>query len=173
MSNQKGATLIELIIYISIVGMILTTISVFLLDVLSYRIKTVAISEIAINGRLIQDRLHDAIRHAQAVNTSGSTFGSDPGVLSLDMVDSADDPTVFSLTGNDGQFQMSQGVSANMLLTSDSVEVTNLVFTNLTSADDVGIIQVQYTLKTTNPSSSKEYDYEESFQTTLRIPLDQ
>ena len=88
------------------------------------------------------------------------------------MVDALVDPTVFSLTGNDGQFQMSEAGGNNVLLTTDNVQVTNLVFTNLTGVDDTGIIQVQFTLEEVNTPGSAYFDYEQTFQTTLRIPLD-
>jgi len=172
MNNQRGTTLIELLIYIGIVGILLTTVSVFLLNLLSIRVKTVAMSQVVGNAHLIQDRLSDAMRHAETINVGASTFGSDPGVLSLNMVDVADDPEVFSLTADNGQFQVNKGVAGNVLLSSDGVEVTNLVFEQLTSASDVGVVQVRFTLKTVNPSLNDLFHYEESFQTTLRIPLD-
>jgi len=171
MKDERGTTLIELVLYIGLVGMILTTISMFLLNMLNARIKTSAISEITANGRLIQDRLFDSVRHAQTIDFDSSVFDVDPGVLTLNMTDPLVTPTIFSLISDDGQFQINEGGSGNIGLTSDSIHVTNLVFTNLTSEEDVGIIQVQFTLTAFNPSSDRAYDYEESFQTTLRIPL--
>ncbi len=172
MNNQRGTTLVELLIYIGIVGIILTTVSMFILNLLTIRVKTTAMSQIVANARLIQDRLTDAIRHSEGINLGASTFSADPGVLSLNMVTAGDDPEVFSLTANDGQFQINKGGAGNVILTSDSVQVTNLVFNNLTTVDDVGVVQVQMTLKTVNPASNNLFNYEESFQTTLRIPLD-
>lgn len=171
MRDQRGSTFMELVIYIAIVGMIMTTVASFLMSLLTSRVKVTASSEVLSNARLIQDRLHDAARHAEGINTGSSTFGSDPGVLSLDMVAGSVDPTSFSLTTDDGQFQLNEG-AGNVFVSSDDIEVTNLVFTNLTSADDTGIILVQFTLRTVNNSKSSRFDYEESFQTTLRIPLD-
>jgi len=173
MKNERGTTLVELIIYIGIVGMILTTISMFLINLLTTRVKTSAMSEVLTNSRLVQDRLHDAVRHAEGINLGASVFGSDPGTLSINMVDVLDDPIIFSLTADNGQFQINKAGAGNAILTSDHVEVTNLVFTNLTSVDDVGIIRVDMTLRAVNPSDDNLYNYEESFQTTLRIPLDQ
>jgi Tfp pilus assembly protein PilE len=172
MKNQNGSTFMELIIYIVLVGVIMTTVSSFMLNLLTSRSKVTASSEVLSNARLIQDRLHDAARHAEGINTGSSTFGSDPGTLSLDMVDSLVDPTVFSLTADDGQMQVNEASGGNVAMSSSDVQVTNLVFTNLTSADDTGIIQVQFTLTAVNPSGSSQFSYEEQFQTTLRIPLD-
>jgi type II secretory pathway pseudopilin PulG len=173
MKNQQGTTLVELIIYIGIVGMIMVTISSFLLNLLNARAKTVAISEVLAAGRLVQDRLTDAMRHAEGINTVISNFGSDQGVLSLDMVDGTLDPTIFSLTADDGSVQVQQGVGSNQALTPSNISITNFLITNLTTAEDVGIIQVQFTAKIADPGPSNAFDYEEDFQTTLRIPLDQ
>ena len=172
MRNQRGSTFIELLLYIGIVGVIMVTAASFLMNLLTSRAKVTASSEVLSNARLIQDRLHDAARHAQGINTGSSTFGSDPGALSFNMVSAGVDPTVFSLTTNDGQFQVSEGSGGNVTVSATDVQVTNLVFTNLTSTQDTGIIQVQFTLTAVNASGSSQFDYEESFQTTLRIPLD-
>ncbi len=169
---QRGFTLIETILYILIIGMILSTLGLFLNHLLQARAKTFASSDLITAARTIQDQLGHAARTAEGINTGASTFGTDPGVLSLNMVDAGVDPTIFSLTSNDGQFQMKEAAGSNVLLTTDDVHVTNLVFTNLTGVDDTGIIQVQFTLEEVNTSGSAYFDYEQTFQTTLRIPLD-
>ncbi len=169
---QRGFTLIETILYILIIGMILSTLGLFLNHLLQARAKTLASSDLITAARTIQDVLGHAARAAEGINTSTSTFGSDPGILSLNMVEVGVDPTVFSLTGADGQLQVSEAGGGNILLTTDEVAITNLVFTNLTGDDDTGIIQVQFTLEAVNTSGSAYFDYEQSFETTLRIPLD-
>ena len=169
---QRGFTLIETILYILIIGMILSTLGLFLNHLLQARAKTLASSDLITAARTIQDVLGHAARAAEGINTSTSTFGSDPGILSLNMVEVGVYPTVFSLTGADGQLQVSEAGGGNILLTTDEVAITNLVFTNLTGDDDTGIIQVQFTLEAVNTSGSAYFDYEQSFETTLRIPLD-
>ncbi len=170
--NKKGFSLLETILYIILMAMILSTLALFLLQLTSARAKTRVISDVLSGAHLIEQRLSEAVRHAQAINVATSVFGTDPGVLSLEMTDATRDPTVFSLSANDGQFQMSQDGGAATTLTPSNLQITNLVFTNLTGADDVGIIQVQFTVSTTSTSGSKPFSYDQSFQTTLRIPLD-
>lgn len=169
---QRGFTLIETILYILIIGLILSTLGLFMNHLIQARAKTLASSDLITAARTIQDQLSDAVRRAEGINTGTSTFTTDPGVLSLDMVDASLDPTVFSLTGDDGQLRVSEAGGGNVLLTTDEVHVTNFVFTNLTGAEDTGIIQVQFTLEAANTSGSAYFDYEQSFETTLRIPLD-
>ncbi len=166
----RGFTLIEIVMYVLIVGLIMGTLGSFVGTMLQTRAKTLASSDVITTARQIQDALGRAARHAQTVNVGASTFGTDPGVLSFSMVDAAIDPTVFSLTSDDGQFQVSEA-GGGTTVTSDDVRVTNLVFVNLTGAQDAGIIQVQFTLEAANDSGSAYFDYAQTFQTTLRIPL--
>jgi len=173
MRNQKGTTLVELVIYIGIVGMILTTVSMFLLNLLTTRAKTAAITETLANGRLVQERLTEAMRHASGIVVLDSEFGTDPGVLSLEMADLTLSPTIFSLNEDDGQVQVSEGGLPPVTLTTNDVHITDFQFQNLTSPEDVGIIQLQFTIEVDNPSLSPRFDYAQSFQTTARIPLGQ
>lgn len=170
--NKKGVTLLETVIYVAVIAVVLTTMSVWMIDLMRIRAKNQVISEVQTNGRLILNRLSDASRHAELVNTGSSTFGSDPGVLSFDMVDAGEDPTVFSLTADDGEFQVSVAGGGATSITSDVVSISNLVFTDLTSSEDLAIIQVEFTVTAVNSTGSPLYDYEESFQSALRIPLD-
>jgi len=172
MKDQRGVTLIELLIYITIVGVIMVTVVSFMMNLLTSRSKVSAVSEVLANARLMQDRLNDAARHAEGINVGSSTFGTDPGVLSLNMADTGVDPTVFSLTSDDGQFQINEAGGGNVLVSSNDVKITNLVFSNLTTVEDIGIIQVKFTVTAVNPSDSDLFDYAENFQTSLRIPLD-
>lgn len=173
MKNQAGTSLVELVIYTAIIGTIMFVMASFLLNLLQVRTKTLAISEVVAAGQAIQHRLEQATTHAESIDVGSSTFDLDPGVLSLNMVDASVDPTVFSLTSDDGEFQISEAGGTNQTLTSARTEVTNFVVTNLTSSSDVGIIQVQFTVGAVNNGTDKLFSYEEDFQTTLRIPLDQ
>lgn len=170
--KSNGFTLVELLLYITLTAVVFVMIISFIMTLMEVRTKVDVIGEVEHNARLVQDRLTDAMRHVEAVNTGTSTFGSDPGVLSLDMVDAAVDPTIFSLTADDGQLQVSEAGAAAATITTENVSVSNLVFTDLTSSEDRGIIQVQFTVTAINEEESPLFDYEESFQTTLRIPLD-
>lgn len=170
--SQRGFTLFELIIYVGIVGLILITLGLSLINMLYGRVKTRVISEVLSNARLIEQQLSDVARDAEGINLPASVFDSDPGVLSFNMVASAVDPTIFSLTADNGNLQVSQAGENAVAITTDQVQVTNLEFHNLTGVGDTGVIQVEYTLQAFNPSGLRYYDYVASFQTTLRIPLD-
>lgn len=169
--NHRGFSLIEMLLYIGITSLMLSVMFSFVLNMTNARAKVQANADIAYNANLIEDRLGDAVRHATAINTGASTFGTDPGVLSLTMADLAVSPTIFSLTANDGIVQVSQAGGAFAPLTTTNVKVTNFTFTNLTSLKDVGIIQLNFTLQTVNNTMRPYDDASATFQTSFRIPL--
>ena len=148
------------------------TLGLSMINMLYGRVKVRVISEVLSNARLVEQQLSNTARHAEGINVGSSTFGADPGVLSFEMVDSSKDPTVYSLTSDNGTLQVSEDAGENTMLTTDQIAVTNLLFTNLTGDGDKGVIKVEYTLRAKNSSGLKYYDYGASFQTTLRIPLD-
>jgi len=168
----KGFSLIELIIYIAVLAIILLGMMSFSIDLLELRSKNIVASEIEAQGRLILEHLETVARHSEGVNTGSSTFGTDPGVLSLDVVAAIDDPTVFSLSADDGTFQMKKGSEDTAQLTSSSVFVSELVFTDLTSVEELGIIQVNFTLQYVNEENARFFEFIQPFQATLRGPLD-
>lgn len=171
MLNKRGFTLVELIIYVAIVSSILIATTQYVATLARNRAKSEVLAEVAYNAAIIQAKLSYAARHAESLNVGSSTFGSDPGVLQLEMVDSGENPTIFNLTADDGAAQMNINGTTTQL-TTDRVNVTNFVFSNRTSSDDIGIIEVQYTIEAVNSSNSPFFDYVEEFQTAIRIPLD-
>ena len=166
---RKGFTLIETMIYIGIISTIFFSFVMFALSIGNSKAKTIAVQEVQSNGRLALEVLTNRIMSANAVNIGTSTFGSDPGVLSLGMDDTAKNPTIINLTVNDGFLQITEGLSAPVALTTDKVKVTNLVFTNLTGAAARKNIRIQMTISYVNPSGDVNYNYTENFQTAVSL----
>jgi type II secretory pathway pseudopilin PulG len=169
--NTKGFTLFESMLYIALMGVVLATLSSFVMQLMHARVKLEAKSEVLHAARLVEMRISDALRHANSINVGTSVFGSDPGVLSLEMQDPLKNPTIFRLNADNGRVEMSEHGGAYVALTSTRLSATNLVFQNLTSADDTGVVQVLFTLQTVNPTNIPYYHASTSFQSSYRIPL--
>jgi Tfp pilus assembly protein PilW len=168
MQARQGFTLIETLIYLSVVGGIIATFVSFSFVVQDARTKTLVISEVQANGRFALDVISQRIRAATGVNTGSSTFDSDPGTLSLAMAESSVNPTVFNLSADNGTLQITEGVGSAVELTSDDAQVTNLTFTNLTDGDREHI-RVQMTIGYTNTSGSKPFTYTQDIQTSVSV----
>lgn len=140
--KQSGFTFIELIIYLSLIGLVVGGFVSFGLSIAGSRGKTFVTQEVHANARFALDLMTERIQAADGVNIGSSTFGSDPGVLSLSMSTPSQNPTIFSLTVDGGMLQMTEGVGAPQMLTSDDVRVTDLTFTDLTGSgqrENIGI----------------------------------
>jgi prepilin-type N-terminal cleavage/methylation domain-containing protein len=143
---KKGFTLIEFLIYISIFASVLVLIFGFFLDEIFSNIGGNIAQEIQENGNFSIFKISREIKRAKSINFPPQ--GSSGNYLSLEMADSSLNPTVFDLS--DGKLRITQG-SNSYFLTSDSVRVTRLSFSNLSFSQTPGIVKVEIEISSSNP----------------------
>lgn len=124
MRHRSGFTIIEIMIYTAIVGMIMASMIYIIRSMYETRARIRAAILLEDNLRYALFRATSAVRLADGV-TSPSSGSSD--TLQLDMDDASIDPTIITISN--GIILMSQGAGGPMALTSSEVEVTNLTFT--------------------------------------------
>ncbi|MFC1802140.1 prepilin-type N-terminal cleavage/methylation domain-containing protein [Patescibacteria group bacterium] len=168
-NNKKGFTLIEFLLYISIISVVLLIAGGIALNILLAKAKLGAIDEVNQNTRVIVEKVLSSIRNAEVVNSplQGATSSS----LSLQMANSYQNPTVFDLSGS--SVRVSEGGGPAVNLNSDSVFVSDLFFTNTSYTDTPGTITFQITSKYYNPNSQNEYNFEKTFYATANIRKNQ
>jgi len=164
---KKGTSFIEIIIYVAIVGMLITTFITFSLYIHDAYNKSYTVQEVHANARVSLDLISHRIRAATSVNVDDSVFDSDPGVLSLEMNNPLIDPTVFNLDEDDGVLYMTEGVGLPVAITDGWISINNFVFTYL---EDRGVESVIMDMNVDHPGDSKGFIYfdEVSAATTLR-----
>lgn len=162
---NKGFTLVEMLIYMAIIGLVVVGFVNFSLSISSSRDKTYVVQEVQANSRLAFNLISQKIKLSTGVNTTTSTFLTDPGVLSLVMASSTINPTIINLDQDDGILQITEGVADPIAITSNEVKVTNLVFTNLTSDDNRENIKINFTIE--YQGDSAEYNYSQDVQTSV------
>lgn len=167
--SRQGFTLIEILIYITVIGGALVGFVTFSVSIANSRNKTYVVQEVQANARTSLELISQRIHAATGVNTGSSTFDSDPGVLSLSMADGAKNPTIISLTADNGRLQIREGVSGAVSITSDEVKVTNLVFTNLTPSGERANIRIAMTTEFNTDGSDIGYTYSQSTQTSVSV----
>jgi prepilin-type N-terminal cleavage/methylation domain-containing protein len=168
MGRQKGYTLIELLLYVSIIGILLTIIVFFFSTVVGARVKNQTILEVNDQGAAVMDYITQTIRNASSITTPAA--GSSGSSLTLVVPTGSLSPTVFSLTGAAPiAVQVKEGTGAQVPLTSNRVQVSSLTFKNLSRASTPGIIQVSFTLSRVNPSSKNEFDYQKTFTDSAEV----
>lgn len=69
MNKNKGTTLLEFLLYISITGIILFVVGAIGYNILFGKAKLRAIEEVNENGRSAIEKISDTIRNADAINT--------------------------------------------------------------------------------------------------------
>lgn len=131
--RDGGFTLLEVLIYFLIVGVVLTAAVSFSFEFVVSKAKGEAIQETERNAHLAMARLAAEVRQAQDINTGSSVFGSNPGTLSLVAANPVDDPIVFSVNG--GVLQVQQGAGPVLPLTSSKVQVSEFIVDDLSTAN--------------------------------------
>lgn len=166
--QQKGYTLIELLLYVAIVSVLLTSVTLFYGVALDARVKNQSISEVEQQGTLAMEHITQAIRSASSVTApvAGATSGPN-GQLTLVVPTGALSPTVFNLSG--GALQITEGASAAVPLTNSKVQVTSLTFDNISRPSTPGVVRVTMTLSRVNTANRNIYDYQKTFTTSAAL----
>lgn len=169
--NQRGVTLLELLVYVTLISILAIVFVNFTLDIVGTSQKARVKQEAQQNARIALERISRAIREADSLNAGASTFGSNPGVLSLAMDDGAVNPTVFDVSG--GVLRITEGVGSPQAITSGEFDVTNLVFTNRSISGRTTNIKTEITVAHPNPENIEIFDAEVSLRSTSVIREDE
>ena len=167
--EQDGFTLIETLIYLAIIGAVMTSFLYFGLSVFDYRNKSYVAEEVQANERMVINLISQKIRSAKDVNVASSTFNINPGFLSLVMAEASKNPTIFSLSQNDGILQITEGTGTAMAVTSKNVKVSSLIFTNLTLASTTKNIKINMTIDYNNRSQDIKFNYSDDLETAVSL----
>ncbi len=160
MRAPKGFTLLEFILYFALIAIVISSITLFAVDVIRTRAKTAVIAEVEQNMRFGLQRILRTVRQAEKLNIGASAFDDDDGVLSVDMPSASNTPTVFDLA--DGVLRMKEGAGPATALTSDRVTVSSLRF----SKDNLGGNTVAVTAALTLSFASDNPDQVYTYTTT-------
>ncbi len=165
---QNGFVLIELLLYLAISVTILMAASLFLAVLLSARVKSQTVAEVEQQGLQIMQIITQTTRNAESVNSPGT--GASSTSVSLNVVASSLDPTIFDL--NAGVLRIKEGTGANVSLSNSRVTVSALNIQNLTRTGTPGVIRITFTITAVNPANRSEFNYSKTFygSATLRHP---
>jgi len=164
--NNVGYTLIELLMYISIVGTLLTGAALFMSTMTEARVKNQSISEVNEQGMMVMEHMTRIIRNADSITAPAA--GSSANQLTLAVPTGSLSPTVLNLSTN--TLQIKEGTTAAAVaLTNSKVQVTSLSFKNVTRTSTPGAIQITMTLARVNTLNRNEYDYQKTFVTTAAL----
>jgi Tfp pilus assembly protein PilW len=95
--KSSGYTLIELLLYVALSGMLLTSLVYFFGTITEARVKNQTISEVNEQGAALMDQITQTIRNATAITAPAT--GAESTLLTLTVPTGSLSPTIFDATG--------------------------------------------------------------------------
>ncbi|MFZ6036179.1 MAG: PilW family protein [Patescibacteria group bacterium] len=160
----RGFTLLELLVYIGIAGIVVAGVSSLLFMTLTARIRTESISEVEQQGVHVLRVMTQAVRSATTLQAPASGTGQ---VLTIDVADAALSPTTFSVV--DGTLMITQGAGSSVALTSRQVAVDTFSVTSVTTPGSPGAVRIVLQLSRRNAGGQYAYSYEQTFYATASL----
>ena len=167
-TKNRGYTLIELLLYVVILGMLLGSVVSFFGMVTEARVKNQTVAEVDEQGTMVMDYMTQTIRNASSISAPAAG-GVAASSLTLVVPTAVLSPTIFSLSGT--TLQIKEGTAAAVPLTNGKVQISGLSFKNLTRSGTSGIVQVSFTISRVNPNNRNEFSYQKTFTGSAELGL--
>lgn len=164
-TQSGGFTLVELLLYTAIMGILAFSISAFMTYILESRVKNQVIAEVEQQGAQVVEMIAQTARNATSITSP--TAGNNAASLTLVVPTASVSPTVFSLSGS--AIQMTEGAGSAVALTNSKITASGLSFYNLSRPSTAGTFRFFFTLTHVNPQNKNEYNYSKLFTATATI----
>ena len=173
--KQEGFSLVEMVIYIGIIGFIVVATLSFTLILVNDQIKQNVVTEVYEQGNFSFSTIE--YRGVRATSIGGATvYGTNPGTLVLNYFSN---PTVTidtytkQVTRGSQSYQITklrfqEGANPAEDLTSDQINVTNFLVTNRSQGSGE-TIEITLGLEFLNPSNSKAYESQQTWNETITL----
>ena len=123
---KPGMTLIETVLYFTLLSLVLGAIMTFAIQVINMNKKSDNLRETQANLEFITKSIINSVQTANAVDDANSIFGDDAGKLSLVVDDAGRSPTQYYLQDSDVYVKL--GSAQPVKLNSDSIICSLLKF---------------------------------------------
>lgn len=160
--NKRGFTLIETLVYIAILGMVVSSIVAYSLSLSGARNKNYVAQNVQANSRTMLSIMGEKIRASSVVVTPSA--GATSNQLVLDMPGVLPN-IIFSVFNS--QLIMTEVGSPDVALTDSRVVVTGLVFTNAATSGERDIINIQATVSYNVAAGDVEHRYTQDLRTAV------
>lgn len=157
--QRKAFTLVEALVYITLMSITLVSIVTLMYWILDSRSKTQVIAEVESQSVLAIDEISQRIRNATGVNSP--TPGNSSSTLSLAVLDGAKNPTIIDLSS--GVIRIKEGANAEVAVTTTRVNISGLTFFNVTRVGTPGSIKANFTANYINPGNTNIFNYTKNY----------
>ncbi len=158
--------MLEFIIYVGILGFVLTAATLFSIDFLTAKAKASAVSDVANAAGFAVERISYETRASSGIDFDDSVFAVNPGRLTLFTSDAGTDPTVFSVT--DGTLYVQWGADAPVALTPADITVDEFVIEDISVRPRFRTVRVRLSASLTDAEAGDAYSSQVTLETTLR-----
>lgn len=155
-----GFTLIEIIIYVALVGTVLLGLVYFLIGVSQTKTKALVISETQSSQRLIFNQMRRVIKSSMSIDWSRSVLNSHPGKLVLN--DYAGQTETIRIDNNNLVLEIGE---QSFWLSSTPIKVTQLIFKQL----DDQTVSIDLVLNFGEQSSENILNYSTAWHSAIRL----
>ena len=155
-NKNRGTTLIEILFYFLMVGTLLTVAMTFTFQILDLSKQSENLHELQANIDFMSQKIISTTKSAEAIDDANSTFDSDTGKLSLNLFESAKNPTSFYIS--DGDVYIKEGSDTAIKINSESIICTKLRFQKISypKAPDQVVIDATFEPRYTDISNLEQ-----------------
>ena len=154
-TKKQGIAIIELLIYSAILAvMSILVVNTIILMTRSFGRFNVS-RNINNSVEVAMERMTREIRLADSVDFISSDFDIHPGRLTLNTVDSLNQPTTVEFFASTTVLMLREGILDPQPLTSSAVDMTNLIFREDTSSSTSKAIKIEISLQADNGKYQK------------------
>jgi Tfp pilus assembly protein PilW len=161
----KAFTLVELLLYVSLSGAILLTLSMMLTQTLQIRVKNRTLADVDQQGIQAMQIMTQTVRNANTITTP--IQGASGTSMAVTVPTAGNSPTQFTLASE--VLRITEGAGSPVNITSSSIRVTSLQFSNLSRGTTPGTVRIQFTLAAANSTGRSEFDYQKTFTGSASI----
>ena len=162
MKNNQGFTLVEILIYSLLLGMIVTGFVSFALAISRVNNKNLSIIAVNSGARSVITEMNRSIRQADAVTVPAKGNSGSNLALSL-----PNGEQVNYYSDNGILYRQNNGGSP-LAVIDNRTSLDNISFYNLSGPGEADNIKVEFTLHST-PGAGPEFNYQKSFQTAIGL----
>lgn len=167
--NKNGFTIVELIIYIAVFAILITTITLFALSFIEAATKSRIKKEVTLGTYSAMKAMVYEIKRANSVYTPTSVFGSHPGQLSLETsqeLPEGEQATYIDFYLDSDRLYLKREGQNPQLLISENLKLTNLEFEYLASTPES--VRIDLTLEYDTSAPEYQYSYSLSSSGSIR-----
>lgn len=166
LKQQKGITMIETIVYLTLVSGILLAATSFAWNIINNRTKAFTTQEVEQNGRFIMQKMSQLFKEANQINIPA--IGVTGNIIELELDDGGTEVLTISQVGSNIVYQYN--LDPSIELNSELVEINNLEFTNFsTISGSSRNIGVSFEISHINPLNRPEWSYTQNYTTTIEL----